>query len=223
MVNWRKQYSILIVEGRTENSENIWTTAFPYLVGVDDPYSIGSPNDVWSVSYTPEQISEKLVAKGYNIGSVTNIVMESVSVNGRSLKTTIYGTNGSASFEKDKIRAFFGDSNFKTNYFTIQSPGGSGITALTGSGTAKINSSTANLLSSSGSSNTVLSGLKASDGSTATTLQVSSSTAYTFNGKGWGHGIGMSQWGAKTMADKGFTYEEILKYYYTGTVLENTK
>jgi stage II sporulation protein D len=37
-----------------------------------------------------------------------------------------------------------------------------------------------------------------------------------FEGKGWGHGVGLCQWGAKGMADCGFKYDEILKYYYPG-------
>ena len=32
--------------------------------------------------------------------------------------------------------------------------------------------------------------------------------------KGYGHGVGMSQYGANNMAKLGYTYEEILKYYY---------
>lgn len=35
-----------------------------------------------------------------------------------------------------------------------------------------------------------------------------------FNGFGWGHGVGMCQWGAFFMSRKGFSAEEILKYYY---------
>jgi len=35
-----------------------------------------------------------------------------------------------------------------------------------------------------------------------------------FNGRGYGHGVGMCQWGAKGMADEGHSYEEILKHYY---------
>ncbi len=38
--------------------------------------------------------------------------------------------------------------------------------------------------------------------------------------KGNGHGVGMSQYGAEFMASNGSTYEEILKYYYTGTTVE---
>ena len=41
-------------------------------------------------------------------------------------------------------------------------------------------------------------------------------TGYTFNGSGWGHSVGMSQWGAYAMAQKGFTYDQILKFYFTG-------
>ena len=38
----------------------------------------------------------------------------------------------------------------------------------------------------------------------------------TFVGKGWGHNIGLSQWGAYAMANQGHTYLEILQFYYTG-------
>ena len=40
--------------------------------------------------------------------------------------------------------------------------------------------------------------------------------SYTFVGSGWGHNVGMSQWGAYAMAQAGKTYDEILKFYYTG-------
>ena len=36
------------------------------------------------------------------------------------------------------------------------------------------------------------------------------------NGGGYGHGVGMSQYGASGMAKKGFSYDEILKHYYKG-------
>jgi len=38
-----------------------------------------------------------------------------------------------------------------------------------------------------------------------------------FEGTGWGHGVGLCQWGAYFMAKQGRTYEEILKYYYPGS------
>ena len=44
-------------------------------------------------------------------------------------------------------------------------------------------------------------------------------TTIVVKGRGWGHGIGMGQWGAFGMARKGFTYDRILAYYYRGTQL----
>ena len=50
------------------------------------------------------------------------------------------------------------------------------------------------------------------DGDDPDTIPVS----YTFTGSGWGHSVGMSQWGAYGMAQQGFNYEDILKFYFTG-------
>lgn len=44
-----------------------------------------------------------------------------------------------------------------------------------------------------------------------------------FNCKGYGHGVGMSQWGANVMAKDGNGYEEILKHYYSGVDVTNLK
>lgn len=44
--------------------------------------------------------------------------------------------------------------------------------------------------------------------------------AFTFSGRGNGHGVGLSQWGAKAMADRGWSVEQILGHYYPGTRLE---
>ncbi|KRE62250.1 cell wall-binding repeat-containing protein [Nostocoides sp. Soil756] len=43
---------------------------------------------------------------------------------------------------------------------------------------------------------------------------------WTLRGSGWGHGIGMSQYGASEMADDGYTAAEILGHYYTGTTYD---
>lgn len=43
---------------------------------------------------------------------------------------------------------------------------------------------------------------------------------FTFTVSGYGHGVGMSQYGAKALAEQGFTYDEILKHYYTGVTIQ---
>ena len=73
---------------------------------------------------------------------------------------------------------------------------------------------------------TGLTELTLSDGSTRTFTSIPSAcfaitavdgSRITLTGGGFGHGIGMSQYGADAMGDAGWTYEEILNFYYTGT------
>ncbi len=45
-------------------------------------------------------------------------------------------------------------------------------------------------------------------------------TSFTFSVTGYGHGVGMSQYGANTMAQSGSTYDEILTWYYTNTQVD---
>lgn len=49
------------------------------------------------------------------------------------------------------------------------------------------------------------------------------SASYIVSGKGYGHGVGMSQWGANEMAERGKTYIEIIGHYYPGTEVTVTK
>ena len=37
--------------------------------------------------------------------------------------------------------------------------------------------------------------------------------------RGYGHGVGMSQYGAKGMAENGYNYQQILRHYYQGITL----
>jgi stage II sporulation protein D len=43
--------------------------------------------------------------------------------------------------------------------------------------------------------------------------------SYSFTGRGWGHGVGMCQYGAYGLAKMGQKYDAIVKHYYTGVDL----
>ena len=43
-----------------------------------------------------------------------------------------------------------------------------------------------------------------------------------FAGRGSGHAVGLCQWGAKELADQGYSYDAILRYYFPGTALQQT-
>ncbi|MDF0553447.1 SpoIID/LytB domain-containing protein [Kamptonema sp. UHCC 0994] len=53
----------------------------------------------------------------------------------------------------------------------------------------------------------------------ATTKSEQPPTAFQVKGKGFGHAVGMSQWGAHNMAQKGYNYQQILLHYYQGATL----
>jgi stage II sporulation protein D len=57
----------------------------------------------------------------------------------------------------------------------------------------------------------------AAGGATPTPLR--GQPQFVISGHGWGHGVGMSQYGAYGFAQKGYTYDQILAHYYPGTEL----
>src|SRR5215210_9522067 len=58
-------------------------------------------------------------------------------------------------------------------------------------------------------------------GRVAAPVEPAAVTATTFlvSGRGWGHGVGMSQYGALGYANEGATFDEILAHFYPGTEL----
>lgn len=187
--------------GATENSENVWISPFPYLKSVPDPYE--NPKEAsyynWTVAMTPVQIKDSFAQRGIDIGEITDILITEVSPSGRALKLVFKGTTGEKIYTKDNIRAALGTGVIKSQLFTIRSPASSSATVLTGDGKKSVTVSNVSVLTGSGKERIVPKGGN-----------------YVFTGHGWGHAVGMSQWGAKGMADSGFTYEQILKHYYSG-------
>jgi stage II sporulation protein D len=47
--------------------------------------------------------------------------------------------------------------------------------------------------------------------------------AFEITGRGFGHGLGLSQWGAYNMAMQGQSYQQILQHYYQGTTLSKVE
>ena len=47
------------------------------------------------------------------------------------------------------------------------------------------------------------------------TTTSSGSGSFVISGSGYGHNVGMSQWGAYSMANLGYSYRDILQFYYT--------
>jgi stage II sporulation protein D len=200
--------------GWTENSENVWTSKIPYLIGKEDPYSIDAPNANWTLIYSGDMLSEKLISAGYNIDEVLHVQIDSISPNKRVQKITFNGTALSVTLEKEGIRRVLGTTIFKSIYYDVSI--GNKYKILQSSGETESNLNGKKIITSKGLSNiTENSNYILLSKDTQTTIQASK-VQFFFSGHGYGHGIGMSQWGAYNMANLGFNYDEIIKFYYTG-------
>ena len=209
--------------GKTGTANDAWGGENkPYLMSVDDPYE--NPKEAtyanWTMTFTPEEIKVKLAAKDVNIGDITDVKVE-YSDSGRAIRTTFIGTNGEKEYLRENIRWILG---VYSTAFTVSRGGqqASGeVCVLDGYNTfTKISlSPDVKLLSAGGVKGLVASALviAASDSTKVIESQSAGTGDFVFTGRGWGHGVGMSQWGAKGMADNGFTYDEIIEYYYQGT------
>ncbi len=201
--------------GQTEDVENVWGTAYGYLRSVPDPYEnpAKASRYTWTVTMTKNEITEKLRKAGYDIGTLTKIEINSSTASGRVTKMTFYGTKGSQSILREKCRTVLGLYSQK---FTIVPNGGSSVSTVSGNAQAPLYAVSAKGISGVGGFAAIMGDYTIKNVSVTAT----NADSYTINGGGYGHGVGMSQWGARGMAENGFTYDQILKYYFTGLVLE---
>ena len=205
--------------GMTENVENVWGGASkPYLVSVPDIYE--NPDEAshyrWTAEFSPEDIKMKLSASGIDIGDILDMTIDEASLSGRSLKTTIYGTTGTHTSKFSNIRSLLG---LYSNCFTISREGGETPTIFILSKDGKTTKSPDGLSVISKNGKAVLGAsvsVLGKDG-LKTYAKTNGTGNFVLSGKGYGHGIGMSQWGAKGMADAGFSYKEIITHYFKGT------
>lgn len=153
--------------GKTENSKDVFSTQYPYLVSVDSPYEESSPkySTTYSIKkskfiqyiksvYPQINISSDKIDKEVNIvnrtegGCVKIIEVGNIKISGTDMRK-IFNLNS---------------ANFTINY---------------------------------------------------------NDDEINFMVKGYGHGVGMSQWGAEGMAKKGYKYYEILLHYFKGTQIKD--
>ncbi len=224
--------------GVTANSEDVWLTALPYLREKVDPYD--REGLVWTRNVTTADLTKMLANKGQNIGTPTSIVINQTSTNGRVNKMTIVGTTGSCELTKESIRYFFnynGVPSLPSRLFNITSEQSSNnnttnnndnheVYVTNGKTTETIALKNATLLSATSKTsvnaeNIYVMGKDSTSSyvgvsTTPNNNQTVTGTNFTISGRGFGHGVGLSQYGAKGMAEDGYTFDQILKFYYTG-------
>lgn len=210
----------------------------------------GSPYNQWVKTYAKEEIIKKLNADGNSVTDLYGIQIKEVSENNRVMECIFLTDNGEISYKKENARLllglmsswftiengsvfYFADENSIDTESTSDNEGvvpSRGILDNITDEDEKEETTGTKVLSSGGvlgkyavssTGNKKISQQKlAFISSEGVKIVDTNSTQYSFDGRGWGHGIGMSQYGAKEMAAEGFKYDEILKHYYTGVTIK---
>ncbi|RHW37274.1 SpoIID/LytB domain-containing protein [Neobacillus notoginsengisoli] len=217
--------------GRTANAWDVWgssKTTFPYLASVEDKYE-ASPYSNWTETFTPASILPKF---GLPVtATLYDITTENNGANGEVTGVTVKTSAGDKTIRGNEgvIRGLFpvnkvsGYTTLYSSWFTlkstktqpgvaVQTPDGvvdlpemKGQMVLTPTGEITLSDSEVQVQTSSG--------IVSATGGTGEV------TSITVNGKGFGHRIGMSQYGAKGYAENGMRAADIMKHYFPGTTV----
>lgn len=211
--------------GATEDAVNVWGGEYSYLQGKEDPYeaaAVPEKKAVWSVTMTADEVTRKIRAADSAFGTLQSLAVTKNSAVGNVIEVTATDTAGKKTvITKGNCRSVFG---LNSQRYTITAGG-----AVSGGNTSSKGGGAADTVKPATIGGGILSGFKkAMDGAAGAAPAPSapspgtavSGDRYTFQGTGWGHHVGMSQYGAKAMAEQGKTYEDILNFYFTGITLQ---
>ncbi len=155
--------------GHTEDSENVWGTAYPYLRGVADPYAMSAPSVNWSVTLPLGTLEATLQRGQVQVAGLSDVSPGRVTPWGRVVTVRLTSGDGSVQeINANRFRLLVGAGVLRSTMFTVLRDG----------------------------------------------------AGEAFSGRGSGHGVGLDQWGARAMAAQGATFDQILKFYYTGVGID---
>lgn len=230
--------------GYTESCENVWYECLSYIRSVSAPEDIyalqvsqnqGWPANTyqWQKDFTKQELSGQIKtwnsqnpSDAVRVGEIVDlrtgrlatdpITHEFSNYETPSKRVTqldIVGSSGTKSFFKDRIRSVF---DLRSTLFDIVMDSTVGI--WTAFQTVEVFNNTNNLIAiNADGMKSKLNGnngnyyVVSAEGVKAVPKQYS---AVSFRGRGYGHGLGMSQWGAQGMASQGSSFRKIIEHYY---------
>ena len=205
--------------GYTESSSGAWgsdQSAYPYLVSVFTPYEDyrGVPNGKWETVIKPDELTD-YIPDSYASklsGKITDIDFDRAP-SGFNHSMTVTDENGNTLTvsTSSAVRSFFGSLVISPNfaiartYVASDEAATPAISVISADGTYDLTGVNGYTYISADGTGT-FSGVE---------------EVLVFDGQGYGHGVGLSQFGSRCMADAGFTYTQILELYFPGTVVES--
>ena len=222
-------YYFSVSGGYTESSEDAWGVAKSYLQAVPD-VKTQAPQETWERLFKPEMLDQLLVQAGFDIGALDSIQLSVLtmpptaeadrSASGRVRQIRLIGTNGEAVLDGNRMRQLL---QLPSTLFDVslvsQTPKNIETTITDSYGNPVLEKKIPVAVSDQ-----PLVSLPADVQKNLHRVVRSDNTFIRFSGRGFGHGVGMSQWGAKTLAEQAVAneqnvYQRILEKYYQGVTL----
>lgn len=212
---------------KTESASSAWGSdpeAYPYLTNVDTGFNNTEDyvNGKWSYTVSAEELAEYINSKpnyeGILNGPVDRIEYERKEGSDYVYRLTVYDAFGNKIVvEKSATVRDFLTQYCKSACFTISSH------CPVYAGESKeyiLDSQNMYVITAEGEKVLSVPGSTAVEALTANGLKTMSSAGekvFTIAGEGYGHGVGMSQYGAMTLAENGYDFNYIIGLYYPGT------
>jgi len=207
--------------GATDSSAVIWGSATPYLLGTsrtyEQPYRWTATNSRHEV----EQIVANVLGGDLPAGLFPLLAMEpsSFTAGGRATRVNLSGPAATAQITASKLRSGLGTYRLREAKFDAW-----GVWVASWwddpAGAAAFGDSLPVVTWAPGArAEGVLVQNQPYAGVGGVGLGLLDQAFFVFSGEGFGHGVGMSQWGAREMAALGKGYREILTNFYSGITI----
>lgn len=224
-----QSYYYSVSGGYTESSADAWGTAKPYLQAVPDVRT-QSPQENWEKLFKPEMLDQLLTQTGVDIGPLDSIQLSVLktppvaeadrSVSGRVRQVRLIGVKGEIVLDGNRMRQLL---QLPSTLFDValvsKTPKNIETTITDSYGNPVLEKKIPVAVGDQ-----PLVSLPADTQKNLRRIVRSENTFIRFSGRGFGHGVGMSQWGAKTIAEQATAgeqnvYQRILEKYYQGVTL----
>jgi len=231
--------------GATENVQNIWGNPRAYLLGVLDPGEQNPASHRWSRTLTAAELRTHMRNRdsGFNLPDITNVIPVYTEL-GNMYSITFVASNGATrTYSRGAARTVVlgGLHNVTSQRFTITSNAPSAL-ALEAYGDLHfepdvteddldlfplsdlhIYHSEAEIFAmlEAGLLDDMPDGIVAHqcDAEGYESIDPASARTFTITNFGFGHNVGMSQWGAHSLVQRGFTYDQVIHFYYANVTI----
>ena len=221
-----KAFCTAVCGGHSSANHLVWSgRAIPYLRGVLCSYCGNSPNFMWEIKFSDEDLGRYLRSAGFDLERVEAIEAVEVTPSGRVRTLIIHHPAGQFSIGGNKFRLAIDPRALKSTMFSV-------IKIKEHDYSGKIERLVEQLQEDKQqeSSDQVVRDIiglirarRGDDSSGESSLshpEVEEKQQFLFRGKGYGHGVGLCQWGARNMAKRRYRFQNILKHYYPGVKVQ---